>query len=198
MSQEDLFGSDEGAAGPSRPAADERSFFLALRPPGAVVPRLELTVQQLRDGLGLSGEPIPPARLHVTLIEILFDQPVSDAALQAAHHAAGQVHLPPFDLSFDHVMSFANPQRQPPVVLTLSTGQQAVKLLRQELQRQLKRVGLKTQGSSTPHLTLLYDSQSVPRHAVEPIAWTATEFVFICSHPKKGRHEVLGRWAMGR
>ncbi len=49
-----------------------------------------------------------------------------------------------------------------------------------------------------PHVSLLWDRAAVPREAVEPIGWTAREFVLLDSPYGEARHEVLGRWPLGR
>ena len=49
-----------------------------------------------------------------------------------------------------------------------------------------------------PHVTVLDGWRSVEEEAVEPVRWTATEFVLL--HSRRGGHEsvVLGRWALGK
>jgi RNA 2',3'-cyclic 3'-phosphodiesterase len=47
-----------------------------------------------------------------------------------------------------------------------------------------------------PHVSLLKDKAQVPRTFVEPVSWTAREFVMLDSVAGEGRHEILGRWAL--
>jgi 2'-5' RNA ligase len=48
----------------------------------------------------------------------------------------------------------------------------------------------------TPHMTLFYGSP-LAHVDIEPIEWTATEFVLIRSEMRSGKpYEVLDRWAL--
>ena len=47
-----------------------------------------------------------------------------------------------------------------------------------------------------PHVSLLWDKALVPKDFVEPISWTAQEFVLLDSVFGEGRHEILGRWPL--
>lgn len=47
-----------------------------------------------------------------------------------------------------------------------------------------------------PHVSLLRDKTQVPKTFVDPITWTAREFVLLDSIFGEGRHEVLGRWPL--
>jgi 2'-5' RNA ligase len=48
----------------------------------------------------------------------------------------------------------------------------------------------------TPHVTLLYDAACVDETTVEPISWTAREFVLVNSLIGQGKHVTLGRWPL--
>jgi RNA 2',3'-cyclic 3'-phosphodiesterase len=45
-------------------------------------------------------------------------------------------------------------------------------------------------------VSLLRDKAEVPKTFVEPISWTAREFVLLDSVLGEGRHEILGRWTL--
>jgi 2'-5' RNA ligase len=47
-----------------------------------------------------------------------------------------------------------------------------------------------------PHVSLLRDKAQVPKTFVDPISWTASEFVLLDSVFGEGRQEVLGRWPL--
>lgn len=49
----------------------------------------------------------------------------------------------------------------------------------------------------TPHTTLLYDGQRIESQAIDPVGWTAREFVLVHSELKKTRHNILARWPLG-
>jgi 2'-5' RNA ligase len=46
-------------------------------------------------------------------------------------------------------------------------------------------------------MTMSYSGRAVAEHAIEPIRWTAREFLLIDSHVGKTYHEVVGRWRLG-
>jgi 2'-5' RNA ligase len=48
----------------------------------------------------------------------------------------------------------------------------------------------------TPHVTLLRDRISVPEQEIEPICWTAREFVLVHSLLGQTQHIPLGRWSL--
>jgi RNA 2',3'-cyclic 3'-phosphodiesterase len=74
----------------------------------------------------------------------------------------------------------------------------AVSQLGQALGLALKRAGLLSQPSGKPHMTMLYDERVIAEHAIEPIRWTASEFVLVLSHLGKTRHDWLARWPLTR
>lgn len=45
-------------------------------------------------------------------------------------------------------------------------------------------------------MTMLYDNRVIEEHALEPIRWTATEFVLVLSHLGKTHHQWLARWPL--
>jgi 2'-5' RNA ligase len=45
-------------------------------------------------------------------------------------------------------------------------------------------------------MTMLHDRRIVAEHAIEPIRWTATEFVLVLSHVGWTHHEWLRRWPL--
>jgi 2'-5' RNA ligase len=47
-----------------------------------------------------------------------------------------------------------------------------------------------------PHVTLLYDRQTVDAQGITPVSWRVTEFVLVHSLLGQSRHIVLGRWPL--
>jgi 2'-5' RNA ligase len=81
-------------------------------------------------------------------------------------------------------------------VLCGGAGTAQLAAFRQSLGLAMGDAGLPVKRSFTPHMTVLYDRHPIAEHAIEPITWTAKEFVLINSHVGKGVHEVLGRWSL--
>jgi 2'-5' RNA ligase len=66
----------------------------------------------------------------------------------------------------------------------------------QALRTELARAGVRHKSGPqfTPHVTLLRDKTRVPEHRIEPICWTAREFVLVHSLLGRTQHIPLGRW----
>jgi 2'-5' RNA ligase len=60
----------------------------------------------------------------------------------------------------------------------------------------LRQNGLRAAEKFTPHMTLLYGPNSVPRQAIEPIRLVVKEFVLIHSERGLTRHNIIDRWAL--
>jgi 2'-5' RNA ligase len=59
------------------------------------------------------------------------------------------------------------------------------------------RVGLqgpRANAKFAPHVTLMYDDQGISEQAVEPVSWTAHDFVLVHSLLGQTKHVHLGRW----
>jgi RNA 2',3'-cyclic 3'-phosphodiesterase len=180
---------------PARPT--DRLFF-ALQPDAETAQRVAALAQTLREQQGLKGKPLKTQHFHVTLHFLGDHLELPEAVVRAACEAAACVAQPPFQMVFDRVASFHNKRRLQPLVLRCGDEPSPVMALRQTLADALKQVGLARLVDTrfTPHLTLLYDARLVPSQAIEPIAWTASEFVLIHSLIGKTRHIPLGRWPL--
>ena len=75
-------------------------------------------------------------------------------------------------------------------------GTAKLAVFRQSLGLAMDQAGLPLKCSFTPHMTVLYDRHPIAEHDIEPITWTAKEFVLVNSHVGKSVHEVLGRWSL--
>lgn len=188
--------SPEGAA-PAPPYTDR--LFFALMPDAPAIERIERLIHELRRDHGLKGKALGASRFHVTLHLVGnfrgFPQEVADAACAAAQPLTV---IPAFKLCFDRVGSFARRPRNMPLVLLGEEGVMAAKAFQQALGKAMARAG-EGHGDAahyTPHLTLLYDDTHVAPRAIEPIGWTAQEFVLVRSLIGRSRHEVLARWLL--
>jgi len=181
-----------------RPDRFTDRLFFALRPDAATVTRIEAVRDRLRAEQGLLAQPLPVQQLHVTLHHlgdfVRFPQELADKAMAAA----ATLSAPAFELTLDQALSFKRREARsrPCVLLAGGEGLVALKAFHAQLVAALKAAGLYRYASFTPHLTLLYDAIGVEQQPIEPITWTANEFVLVNSLLGKTEHVVLARWPL--
>lgn len=178
------------------PQPTDRLFFALIPTPDAAA----AIVRQrglLRDEYGVTGKPIGMTRLHVTLIHLGDYLGLPQGVVKAAMTAAESVKAAPFDVVFDQAKSFHGRPRKRPLVLLGDDGVAALEKFQKTLGKALEKAGFgKANPHYTPHVTLLYDNRLVPPGTIEPISWTAREFVLVHSLLGQTRHIQLGRWAL--
>lgn len=181
---------DEAAAAPT-----DRLFF-ALFPDPPAARQIEMLAQRLRRTHGLTGKPTAAPRLHVTLVFLGDHVGLPPDLVALASQVADRLEAPATEVRFDRVESFRR-RRGLPLVLRSGTGGELV-VLQRVLKAALQEVGLARDSRPvyTPHLTLLRDDRCLAAQAVEPIAWTAREFVLVDSLLGRSRHVVLARWPL--
>jgi RNA 2',3'-cyclic 3'-phosphodiesterase len=195
----DLF----GAIPPLKPT--DRLFF-ALFPSDEAIPQIVKTSHQLRDQHGLTGKSLSNDRLHVTLHHVGdyaggLPHGLVEAAQKAAEVVAAKIAMPAFDVTFDRAMSFAGRPRNRPFVLRGNERQDgglaALMAFQKTMYLAMCRVGLqgpRANAKFAPHVTLMYDDQGIAEQAVEPVSWTAHDFVLVHSLLGQTKHVHLGRW----
>ena len=98
----------------ARPLTD--SLFFAVVPDAPTPTRIGAITHELRDKYALTGKPLAE-RLHISLHGIgefpSFPKDIAALAIEAA----ASVALPPFEITFDRVMSFSGKAGQLPLVL---------------------------------------------------------------------------------
>jgi 2'-5' RNA ligase len=178
------------------PVATDR-LFLGLFPPAEVALRIGDAAQALRQSEGLRGKILATDRFHVTLHHLGDYAGVPKNVVAMAEAACASLKAAPFELAFDRVMSFKRP-RNLPFVMRGDEGLQAVTAFQHQLGEALKRAGLGkwAEAAYTPHVTLLYDDTSVAERPIDPITWTAHEFVLVHSLIGKTVHIPLARWPL--
>lgn len=142
---------------------------------------------------GLTGKPLLPHRLYVTLHDLGNFTEVPQHLVDAAIRAGDALACNAFDVVLDRALSYPSSGTY---VLTGVEGARQLTAFREELGEALQSQGLRVKRSFTPHMTLAYDKHVVAEHAVEPVRWTAHEFVLIRSHRGEGIYDVLGRWPL--
>lgn len=173
-------------------------LFFALFPDAETAMQIAGLARSLREEHGLHGQPLREDRLHVTLHHLGDYAGVPQDVVAKAGQAATRMAIAVFEVVFDSVSSFSGRSRNHPFVLRGDQGLALLVAMQAELGKHMKAAGLASwvEGNFTPHVTLLYDHRSVAPQPVEPIAWTAREFVLVHSELGQTRHHVLGRWPL--
>ncbi len=178
-------------------AAPDHRLFFAFYPDTPSALRIAALASRLRTELGLKGRPHELQRLHVTLHHLGDFVGMPERERAAAEAAAQSVVAEPVAMRFDHLLSFERKSgHNRPLVLGGGQGLDGVREFRRRLGEALKTAGLKVDSRYTPHLTLLYDEQPVPRQPIEPLGFTAGELVLVDSLLGQGRHVPLARWPL--
>ena len=116
--------------------------------------------------------------------------------MEKAKSLADAVSAPAFRVSLNHVESWKGDPH--PLVLAGEEGVLGVELLYAAIHKALVAgtMAPRREPPFQPHVSLLWDKTPAPRTFVEPIGWTAREFVLLDSLFGEGRHEILGRWPL--
>jgi RNA 2',3'-cyclic 3'-phosphodiesterase len=172
-------------------------LFFSIFPDALTASRVVEAARQYRHQHGLRGELQTAAHLHVTLQYIGHFDGVPERIVAKACDAAARVRMPPFAVMLHRVLSFSNKAGRYPLVLLGDDGVVGLEMLHGLLGAELRKVGLKARSGFTPHMTLIYgSSHRVGEQAVEPVFWTACEFVLVQSLIGKTKHVRLGQWPL--
>ena len=170
------------------------SVFFSIFLPSAFAKPIATQVASFGRAHGLVGKPLLPHRLHITLHDLGNFAEVPADLVKLALAAGNAVTAVAFDVTFNHAMSF--PSSGTYVVCGDADGTAALVAFRESLGVAMAEVGLKVKKSFTPHMTVAYDRTRIARHDIDPIIWTAGEFMLIKSHVGKGIYDELGRWPL--
>lgn len=165
------------------------SHFFALRPaPGAVA-----ELGQARDRPGLGGSKVADDHLHATLFWLGYDHPGTPAVVAAAAHAAGTIRAKPFRIVFDRLVAAENS-----LLVLPSDTLDHLHAFQNQLATALARCGVQADRGwrFSPHVTLRRGPSGGGAGAIDPVAWTTTNFVLVRSVPDPLRHETVGRWPL--
>jgi 2'-5' RNA ligase len=179
------------------PPAEHRLIFV-LKPDASSIALARDVFERLRKQHNLQGAPIRPTLLHVTLCHLSDFAEFPQAIVDAAKEVAATIRMPPFDITFDYVMSFRRQGGKQPLVLCGDTDAAGVMAFERQLGTALAKAGLGgglAHSSFTPHMTLAYD-RHVEKQPVEKISWTAREFVLVHSLLGKTQHKDLRKWPL--
>jgi len=173
----------------------EHRLFFALMPDAHTAEHMARIGERLRAELGIRSRLLQTERLHITLHHLGDFAHVPEVIVARACAAAAKLVVPPFDVTFDQVLSFHGRPDHRPLVLTGTTGLDALVEFQQALGDILKQVGQRvSRARFTPHLTLLYDKGKFDPRPIEPTTWTVGDFVLIHSWLGKTVYVEKGRW----
>lgn len=173
------------------------NVFFAVLPDATMAAHTVGIARDLHRRLQLTAAPIPPERLHVSLLSVGgFSGACPPAVIDAAMRAAGAVSIALFRAEFDRVASFSGSHGQRALVLTgVGEGVAGFMRLQEALKRAMMKAGLRLprQSGSSPHLTMMYEHR-ICDFPIEPIGWTVSRFVLVDSLVGQSRHVHLGQW----
>jgi 2'-5' RNA ligase len=193
-------GQDEGVSDQfslfDAPPVADRLFF-AIFPDPATAADIARQADALRTTHQLSGRPVAPERLHVTLHHLGDHAGVRRDIVSMASEAAEAMTAAPFEVAFDRAASFNNGGNNP-FVLQGGEGIEALRGFQRDLGLAMARAGLGklVDKTFTPHVTMLYDRRLVGEQALAPIRWTVGGFMLIHSLLGRTEHIPLARWAL--
>jgi RNA 2',3'-cyclic 3'-phosphodiesterase len=169
-----------------------RRLYFALWPTEAVRQQITERVQPLLSKR--NARLIPPANLHVTLA---FLGSVSDDALAHIMDAAGQIDSAAFDLTFDHVETWASAHI---ACLAITPAPAPLGRLVDCLRSSLWARNIEADPKEfKAHVTLARDWREEPlNERVDPLIWPATQFVLVESRAGHAGSEytILNRWPL--
>lgn len=151
-----------------------RRVFFALWPDEAARQRLAALADAMHGAC--AGRVMQPRNLHMTLV---FVGNATDGDIRCMTAAARDVHMPPFQVRIDRCQYWRHNR------ILWAGGDAPSELLRlsQDLRAALDGAGIHFDHKAfVPHMTLLRNArapQSLP--VIEPIEWTAREFVLLAS-----------------
>ncbi len=188
----------ESLDGFDQPAAPTDRLFFALMPNDAAAAQAQALALDCSQAQAVKLKANARERFHITLFHVGDYAGLPTHVLERACQAAGQVLAAPFEVRLDRLSSFKGGPRRIPLVLMSDTPRNLIDF-HELLQAQLHKAGLAEPGPKRafrPHLTLLYGQHAVPSQQIEPLSWTAREFVLIRSLIGQGRYIVLNRWPL--
>lgn len=172
-------------------------YFFAVLPTAEAAMAIACIADGIRRAHDLRGPIIGRDRYHISLCGVGAPGPVPDEVLSSLLAVGDQVRCQPFDVGFDHAVSFSLGARKRPLVLASSEGLPALGWLQAGLRRAMAACELPVRRQFNPHLTMLYDEQIVLEAGIPPLRWTVHDFVLVHSVNGEARHHHLARWSLG-
>ncbi len=179
-------------------SAPLHTLFFALQPALPDGERIAACAASDDAALGIGGQALVVARLHVSLHAVgHYGDVFPTQDVERWMRAAATVRAVPFEVVFDRAATFGG--KGHPRVLRAGSeeGAESVRQFHQALGIALADAGEHiTARRIEPHMTVSYRGVAAAEAPIEPIRWTARDFVLIDSHYGAGLHEVIGRWPL--
>jgi 2'-5' RNA ligase len=178
----------------------DQYLFIAVLPEPQAARKIANEARRLRKEHRLLGMPSGADRFHISLCGTGMLPDIPEGLVKQICQAASAIRLSPFTVSFDRALSFSGKShaRSKRAFVLRSSGEVSGLIeLHQTLARALATLGwpISADTGLTPHITLLYDQQSVAEQPVNPIEWTVREVVLV--HGRVGQPYVIrGRWQL--
>lgn len=175
-------------------------LFFCLFPEPQACEAIAAEADLLRIENGLTGMPLKPSHLHVTLHHLGDHAGLPEDVVAKALAAGQEVKLQSFDLSLTSACSLSGRGSSQPCVLLSAEERPPVHALWRELGTRLLAQGLGRylEPDFTPHVTILHDRQELAPESVAPIRWTVRDFALVHSLLGKGEYRTLGAWTLDR
>jgi RNA 2',3'-cyclic 3'-phosphodiesterase len=172
---------------------ESHNFYFAFRPDTAASDAVMRVSSGLRRRYGANGSFIARDNLHISLLSIWQGDVIADDLVEIASAHVQAIAGQLFTFRFDAITCFPR-RRGYCTVLTATHHAFELYNLRRKF---VERFAGKGGGDSfKPHITLLYGDNLIAQRLVEPICWTARDFVLIHSFVGQGRQEIVGRWPL--
>lgn len=182
------------------PRPNKYRLFLGIFPDAKAVDLICNHQTTLRDKFGLKGKFRPRNILHVTLHHIGDYPEMPERIIEAAAEACATAFKsqPSPSITFDQARSFCGRPGNLPFVLVNPNDNQPLMELHHRLITELAKRKLASRGDFkfVPHVTLLYDRQSVPEQPVSPVTWQAHQVILVLSHLGETKYKRLRCWAL--
>jgi RNA 2',3'-cyclic 3'-phosphodiesterase len=185
----------EGTTTQPRPSdGQSHVLFFAAVPPQAIRERIAEAWR-----LSGSGERFRSKTLHSTIQRIANTKSLDTGLLDRARLAASSLHVAPFELCFDRLMTFGGGMGKRALVIGTDGQNDCANDLAAVLHEALREAGfmLPRRRPLVPHVTLAYGAGfAETRHLTEPVRWTIRDITLIDSLQGQGRHVPLGNWPL--
>jgi RNA 2',3'-cyclic 3'-phosphodiesterase len=172
--------------------------FFALVPDASAASSLAEIGRKLRLEHGLTGKLLAPEQLHLPLIGLgAHHADPAPGLIDLAMQAAAAISMSSFDVVLDRARSLAGLRR--PLVLCGDEGVRGARVLQLAIEIAMHELGIGAAGRRyMPQVTVLDGWRGIEEEAIQPVRWTATEFVLLRSLRRRREPGVLGRWALGK
>lgn len=175
------------------------TYFFALFPEPSACQRIHQRAAALQARLGLRGQLVAPAKLHVTL-HFIGRFGTAQPVLETRGFKVGDaVSGPMFAAVFDRALSFVHGREKSPCVFAAEDAAGPMHGLAESLHMAMKSPSRLAANADRfrPHVTWLYSADAIAGElAIEPLGWQAREFAFVHGIQGAAGYDIIGRWPL--